>query len=213
MHLSRTFEIKGSEKFSVTPWPLLTSCSCTVMSCKPHPSTLNWGTKQPSQCPALPCPVGLSEPSAAQRTKRLKSFSSKWDWKAQPLPSIQCHFYRKGALSSCPSKFPRWTDNGIYHSKVILPKSTEAEQAPLCPQNVPGGFDRHRNQAGGSAGRKHCPEFKGKYVILPILKKAFSTIFHNHGLHGKRIHTVTSVFKKPTQQASGAREWKGWGNS
>lgn len=33
-------------------------------------------------------------------------------------------------------------------------------------------------------------------MILPILKKAFSTIFHNHRLHGKWIHTVTSVFKK-----------------
>lgn len=104
MHLSRPFEIKGSDKFSATPRPLLTSCSCRVMSCKPQPSALSWGTEQPSQCPALQ----LSLQPRGQRGSR--AFLRNWTETQTPL-------------SSCPTKFPGCPGDGILHREVTLPRS------------------------------------------------------------------------------------------
>lgn len=114
------------------------------MSCKPHPSIPNWGTKQPSQCPALWVSQSPLQPRG-QRGSR--AFLLNQTGKHNPSLLFSATFIGKDPFSSCPSKFPRCTDSGVYHSKVILPKSTEAEQAPPWPWNVAGGFDRHGNQA------------------------------------------------------------------
>lgn len=73
------------------------------MSCKPHPSIPNWGTKQPSQCPALWVSQSPLQPRG-QRGSR--AFLLNQTGKHNPSLLFSANFIGKDPFSSCPSKFP-----------------------------------------------------------------------------------------------------------
>lgn len=204
MHLPRTSEIKGSDKSSVTPWPLLSSCSCRAMSCKPHPSTLNWGTEQPSLCPALQ----VSLQPRGQRGSR--AFLLNQTEKHNPSLLFNATFTGKDPSAPAPPNSLDFQTMEFSTERWLCPGAQRLGRH--CP--VHGmwllGLAATQTRLETALEGSIALSLRANEWFCLFWKKAFSTITDSKG---KWIHTVTSVFKKPTQQASGVREWKVWSNS
>lgn len=153
MHLSRTFEIKGSDKFSVAPWPLLTSWAWW------------WAVKHTP----VPSAGELNSPPSALPCRCLRALCSTEDKGAQELflkirlKSTTPSFYSMPLLQERPSQL----------LSQQIPKGGD------CAQSTEGQQARPAHGMGTQkpGWRETLSWVQGKYVLLSILKKSTCCYF------------------------------------